>query len=193
MFDDEFIFIPSDIFHFPEPNPLTPDGHATIVDVATDNDSKRFYTFTTPAGNVFYLIIDLERPTDNVYFLNAVTEYDLLALTEESGNRDDYYNDPTPAPIIQIIEPEEPDEEVEESEEILPEPTNNNTGLIIFIVIGAIVAIGAGYYIKIIKPKQQNCMYDDDDEPQDDNEEFMEFEDDDSDDDNDFEEEEHEK
>jgi hypothetical protein len=35
--------------------PFTPDGQATVVDWVFDFDGKEFYTFTSPAGNVFYL------------------------------------------------------------------------------------------------------------------------------------------
>ena len=59
---------------------LTPDGQGTVVDDVTSSDDKEFYTITTPAENVFYLVIDKQRDGENVYFLNAVTEADLLAL-----------------------------------------------------------------------------------------------------------------
>jgi len=64
------------------PNPFTPAGTGTVIDNATDADGKEFYTIMTPSENVFYLIIDRQRETENVYFLNAVTEKDLLALAE---------------------------------------------------------------------------------------------------------------
>ena len=66
-----------------EEKPLTPDGQATVVDDVTDGDGKEFYTIVTPAENTFYLVIDKQRDSDNVYFLNAVTESDLLALAEK--------------------------------------------------------------------------------------------------------------
>ena len=39
-------------------NPFTPDGTGTVVDNATDQDGKEFYTITTPDENVFFLVID---------------------------------------------------------------------------------------------------------------------------------------
>ena len=62
--------------------PFTPDGTGAVVDNATDEDGKEFFTITTPSENVFYLVIDRQRTENNVYFLNAVTEKDLLALAE---------------------------------------------------------------------------------------------------------------
>ncbi|MCL1975899.1 MAG: DUF4366 domain-containing protein [Firmicutes bacterium] len=56
-----------------EPHPFTPSGIDTVVDNATDGDDKEFYTISTADGDVFYLIIDRQRNSQNVYFLNAVT------------------------------------------------------------------------------------------------------------------------
>lgn len=39
-------------------NPFTPAGTGTVIDNATDEDGKEFYTIMTPSENVFYLIID---------------------------------------------------------------------------------------------------------------------------------------
>ena len=51
-------------------NPFSTDGTGTVVDNATDEDGKEFYTITTPDENIFYLVIDKQKTTDNVYFLN---------------------------------------------------------------------------------------------------------------------------
>ena len=56
-----------------EQKPFTPAGQASVLDNATDGDGKEFYTFVTPEENVFYLVIDNQRDSENVYFLNAVT------------------------------------------------------------------------------------------------------------------------
>lgn len=65
-------------------NPFTPNGTGTVVDNATDEDGKEFYTIQTADENVFYLVIDKQRGTENVYFLNAVTESDLMALAKRT-------------------------------------------------------------------------------------------------------------
>ena len=64
-----------------EDNPFTPEGSATVVDNATDSHGKEFYTIMTPDENVFYLVIDKQRDSENVYFLNAVTESDPVSYT----------------------------------------------------------------------------------------------------------------
>lgn len=69
----------------------------------------------TENENVFYLVIDKQRDTENVYFLNAVTESDLMALAEpdaeETAEPVESEPEPTPSP-----EPEEPAEVIEEPE-----------------------------------------------------------------------------
>ena len=62
-------------------NPFTPDGTGTVVDNATDEDGKEFYTITTADESVFYLVIDKQKTSENVYFLNTVTTDDLLPGT----------------------------------------------------------------------------------------------------------------
>ena len=151
-----------------EQNPFTPAGSATTVDNATDGDGKEFFTITTPDENIFYLIIDRQRESENVYFLNAVTEEDLAALAQKKSGTSGESAVPTPAPTPQP-EPEPiptPEPEPEQPAE------KGNGGALIFILLAAAAAGGAGYYFKILKPKQQAQ------EPDEFDEDDMEFEDD---------------
>ena len=114
----------------PEPQPFTPDGTGTVVDNATDEDGKEFFTITTADEAVFYLVIDRQRSTENVYFLNAVTVSDLMALAEQDQEPE------APPPVT------EPDPEPEPDP--APEPEPQKSG-------------GAGWYFKIYRPKQQRA------------------------------------
>lgn len=140
-----------------EANPFTPAGTGTVIDTATDEDGKEFYTIMTPDENVFYLIIDRQRETENVYFLNAVTENDLLALAEKSEDAEQNVSaipdNTTPA----VTEPEPEAETPTEPE------TNSGAGNggIIVIVLIVLVAGGAGYYFKVYRPKQQQAESED--------------------------------
>jgi len=136
----------------PERNPLTPDGTGTVIDNVTNENGIEFFTITSAAGNVFYLIIDRHKENENVYFLNAVTERDLMALAEESG--EDWISSSTPPPIIPNVTPTPP---VEVEPEPTPEPEEESGGGIGIFVLILILALGggaAGYYFKIYKPKQ---------------------------------------
>ena len=138
-------------------NPFTPDGTGTVVDNATDEDGKEFYTITTADESVFYLVIDKQKTSENVYFLNAVTVDDLLPLAKQ-GEEPAEEVTPEPEP-----EPTEPVEEVTEPE---PEPEAKKTDspLLSLLLIGAVVLIGGGvgYYFKIYKPKHEAPDLEDD-------------------------------
>ena len=86
----------------PTPVVDVPGGTGTVIENATEGDGKEFYTIMTPDENVFYLIIDRQRNTENVYFLNAVTEADLLPLAEFPLEEDTpvIIPEPTPTPIV---------------------------------------------------------------------------------------------
>lgn len=161
------------------PAPLTPDGQATVIDNATDEDGKEFYTIVTPAENTFYLIIDKQRETENVYFLNAVTESDLLALAEKDKDTGSAPEPVTPAPekcscktkceagavntkcpVCKLdlsgcegAEPEAPAPDTETSQKEAPK--KNNTGAMVIVVLVILAVGGAGYYFKVVKPKKE--------------------------------------
>ena len=158
---------------------FTPEGTGTVLDEVTETeDDKQFYTVTTEAGNVFYLVIDGKREDNNVYFLNTVTEDDLMALAEKEDGTESAV--PTPETCTcpdkceagavntscavckhdltgctgeepEPLEPEQPQEEPEGS---------GTVGTIIFVVLALAVAGGAGYYFKIVRPKQQAALDD---------------------------------
>ena len=145
-----------------EPNPFTPAGTGTVADNATDGDGKEFFTVVTADENVFYLIIDRQRDSENVYLLNTVTEDDLMALAEKSsGTSQSAVPTPVPEPTPTPTPEPTPDPEPPVTEK------ENNTGTILLILLVVLGAGGAGYYFKIVKPKQ-NAIPDDEDEYDDD-------------------------
>lgn len=160
-----------------DPVPLTPDGQATVLDNATGEDGKEFYTIQTPDENVFYLIIDNQRDTENVYFLNAVTEADLMALAvkEDDAPQTDAIPDPEPAcicteqcatgevntdcPVCTLTRKDctgkAPVTDTETEPDKKPEKTKSGgSGTLILVLLVALAAGGAGYYFKIYKPKK---------------------------------------
>jgi len=163
----------------PERNPLTPDGTGTVIDNITNENGIEFFTITSAAGNVFFLVIDRQRESENVYFLNAVTERDLMALAEESG--EDWISTSTPPPIIPETVPTTP---AETEPQPTPEPEADSGGGMVMFVLILILALGggaAGYYFKIYKPKQDAAADDFDYEDEDDySDEAAPYDDDDS-------------
>lgn len=133
-----------------EPNPFTPEGSGEVVDNATDGDGKEFFTITTADESVFYLVIDRQRGTENVYFLNAVTLADLEALAVSNGEELPGTVAPAPAPEP-TPEPEpEPTPEPEPAPE--PEQKPNAAPLLLGLAV-LLIGGGAGWYFKIYRPK----------------------------------------
>lgn len=142
------------------PNPFTPAGTGTVIDNATDEDGKEFYTIMTPSENVFYLIIDKQREQENVYFLNAVTEKDLLALAEKTEEAEEPAEPATPATSVTPEPTPEP----------ALEPEKGGNGMMIVVVLVLLAGGGAGYYFKVYRPKQERADNAEDD--------YSEYEDD---------------
>ena len=149
------------------PTALTPSGQGIVVDNVTGENGKEFYTISTPEDHTFFLVVDKERQGENVYFLNAVTESDLLALAKKDG---DTPSEPEPVPVCACQEKCVPGmvntacpvcifsmkdctgKAVTVEEPAQPE-ARQSRGL--FLVLPAILAVGgAGWYLKIYKPKK---------------------------------------
>ena len=171
------------------PDALTPDGQATVLDYYKfETDEKQFYTIATPAGNVFYLVVDGARGSENVYFLNAVTEADLMALAAKNDRIDltatssaqkctctekcesGKANAACPvckkdiSKCIGSGKASTSDEAHTGSGETPDKGDGDNKMMYIIIISAFVLIIGIGIYSKIIKPKKQGSSFDDDDE-----------------------------
>lgn len=159
------------------PTALTPSGQGTVVDNVTGEDGKEFYTISTPEENIFFLVVDKEREEENVYFLNAVTESDLLALAEKDEDAPTEPSAPEPAPVCACKEKCVPGmvdtacpvcvlsmkdctgKTVTVEEPAQPE-ARQNSGLFL-VLLTALAVGGAGWYFKIYKPKKELDKADD--------------------------------
>ena len=157
--------------------PLTPDGQGGVVDNATNEDGKEFFTIATKDENTFYLVIDKQRDSDNVYLLDTVKESDLLSLAEKDKESEDGVSaipDPEPECLcINKCAPGEvktdcpvcilslkdctgkapaadPDDDTGTKPD---EPEKDSSSTIIMVVLAALAVGGVGYYLKIYKPK----------------------------------------
>ena len=157
---------------------FTPEGTGTVLDEADgESGDKQFYTITTEAGNVFYLIIDGKREDNNVYFLNGVTEADLMALAEKGDGSVSTIPEAetctctekceagevnTACPVCKndlksCTGKEKPDKDKDEepAEPEKPEKDTGSAGTVIFVIVALLAVGGVGYYVKIVRPKQQ--------------------------------------
>ena len=129
------------------------EGTGTVKDFSTSN-SKAFFTITDRDQKVFYLIIDLDKTDNNVYFLSDVSKSQLDGSIEPKENVQ-------AAPVLPPIEPEKEDKPKESSD--------GSFYLMIFLVAGIIVVV---YYFRVVKKKkEQGNSTDDDDEMDEDYEE----------------------
>ncbi len=165
------------------PRGFTPKGNATVVDDVKTENEKEFFTISTPNENIFYLIVDRARESENVYFLNEVTEQDLFSLTSAKTPKETALPEQK-EPVCTCtqkcamgmvnvqcelcsvnlkkcvgttIDTKETQETETKRGEI---PTEKGT--LIFSIIGIVIAIVVGYYFKVYRPKQE--YIDDDDE-----------------------------
>lgn len=153
-------------------SPLTPDGNLELVDdVTQESDGKQFITVQSKNDNTFYIVIDRDKDTDNVYFMNLVDEADLMALMEDGevtvkcacDTRCKVGDVDTTYPVCKNNMVECTGVEEEKEVETTTEPTADDTEkteskgssapvLLIVLIIG----LGAGsavYYLKFRKPK----------------------------------------
>ena len=141
---------------------ITPDGSGSVVDKLPGSDGKEFYTIKAPDGNIFYLVIDMERKSDNVYFLNAVTVDDLMSLAQKKPDDKSAGTSaiPTKSPAPQDPEPSPSPEPPEKP----PEQKGGGNGAFFLLIIAVIALGGVSYYFKIVRPKQLTCDDEMDDE-----------------------------
>lgn len=162
------------------PFAFTPDGNLTLIDdflqievpgdEETEQVEKQFITVQSKNGNTFYIVIDRNGETENVYFLNLVDEADLMALMEsEEGETAVPTCSCTDKCVVgaintnceicrtnmsectgkePVVEPEQPTEPVEEPDE---KKSANFLPLIIVLIAGA--GGFAVYWFKFRKPK----------------------------------------
>lgn len=130
-------------------------------------DARQFITFQTKSGKTFHLIINHDEQSENVMLLTEVSEDDLLNMVEKKEK---------PKEEVKKIEETVSESEVKKEEPKKEEGKGN--GSYIFLGIIALAVVGAGYYFKIYKKKQEEDDYDEDEEEYDEFEDEYEKEDD---------------
>ena len=150
-------------------------GNAVLTaneNIITDDGNYQFIAATTRDGNVFYIIIDKLKTTDNVYFLNQVDTFDLQALLS-SDNED---GEPVKVGADTVKKSEKDEETSEDGEEEKAdsgEDSNSMNNSLLILGGIAVLAVGGFVFFKVKKgglgKKKQLDMpldddFDDDDE-----------------------------
>ena len=180
------------------------DGNLITRDLLFDkNTNKQFITVQTRNGEIFYIIIDYDKPTDEdgdqyeTYFLNMVDEADIQALLEEAGivatcscpdkcaagavntSCEICKKNMTECvgtekiPETVPTDPTEPSEPVEEPEE------TNSSAILAVVLLVAVAGGGVFFFLKNKKPDAKTkgkTNLDDYDYGVDDEDEYADFE-----------------
>ncbi|PGC41174.1 CD1107 family mobile element protein [Bacillus pseudomycoides] len=135
------------------------DGTGTVTDFTTSG-SKAFYTITDKDSNVFYLIVDLDKTQNNVYFLSDVKKTALDGSTTTAGK--DGGNVKPNIPNQKQTEAEKTTANTNSASEQPKKESNNNTFLLIVFLVAAIgVTL---YYFLVIKKKKNKPKTNEDEE-----------------------------
>ncbi|MGX8710980.1 MAG: DUF4366 domain-containing protein [bacterium] len=135
--------------------PLTPDGTGTVIDNVTNEDGKEFFTVTTPSKHVFYLIIDRQKDAENVYFLDAVTDKDLLALAKSDGE-DVSGSSSSKTGSTPETSPAQTASTPTTSSASQPEKQNSSAGIAAIAVLSAVLIGAAVWFFKFRKPGKKD-------------------------------------
>ncbi|HGA3930801.1 TPA: CD1107 family mobile element protein [Streptococcus agalactiae] len=128
---------------------ITPSGD-TEKDKENPVDVRQFLTFQTKSGKTMHLIVDHSSNQDNVRLLTEVGEQDLLNMIESEDKN-----------TIKIEEPKK--EEVKKEEpKTVPVKEEKKSGIGSFLIIALVIGgvVGAGYYFKVVKAKEDKMLED---------------------------------
>ena len=152
-----------------------PAGNGILLEDVSDSEiNRQFLTIQSKGGNTFYIVIDKDmKGNENVYFMNLVDEYDLLAFSEDFPEdapvKTDKDKKTDAGNTAEVTEDAETDSTEQTYDAAKPESGGNNT---LILLIGGALLVGGGafYYFKIYKggkskaPKQSVSDDDEDDE-----------------------------
>ncbi|HHL0776842.1 TPA: CD1107 family mobile element protein [Streptococcus agalactiae] len=128
---------------------ITPSGDIE-KDKENPVDVRQFLTFQTKSGKTMHLIVDHSSNQDNVRLLTEVGEQDLLNMIESEDKN-----------TIKVEEPKK--EEVKKEEPtVVPVKEEKKSGIGSFLIVALVIGgvVGAGYYFKVVKAKEDKMLED---------------------------------
>jgi hypothetical protein len=154
------------------------DGTGTVIENSTDTPEKReFFTIKTLAGNVFYIVVDKQKTSDNVYLLTPVTESDLAKLAGSktadtiTGNTVSGQTVVGSSPVSQApttssqsVVSQAPKTSAAAKTVTVAKapPSGGNAGAVAIAVLAVLIVGGTGFYFKIYKPHHEVSDTEDD-------------------------------
>lgn len=155
---------------------FTETGNLTLTDDVTDTEEEnmQFLTVTSRNGHTYYIVIDRNRNSQNVYFLNQVDERDLLNLLSDEERTEYNGNDkPDSNPIVDLFGGETTPEPTEKPAKEDKKESGNNASMfiILFTVFG-----GAGFFFYKLKIEPEKSKDNYRDSFEDDEDEYIDEE-----------------
>ncbi|HES4658657.1 TPA: DUF4366 domain-containing protein [Streptococcus pyogenes] len=128
---------------------ITPSGD-TEKDKENPVDVRQFLTFQTKSGKTMHLIVDHSSNQDNVRLLTEVGEQDLLNMIESEDKN-----------TIKVEEPKK-EEVKKEKPTVVPVKEEKKSGIGSFLIVALVIGgvVGAGYYFKVVKAKEDRMLED---------------------------------
>jgi len=105
-------------------------------------DARQFITFKTKNGKTFHLIINHDEQGENVMLLTEVSEDDLLNMVEAKEKPKE------------VVKEESIKDEAKEETKPEKKEEKSSTGTYILLALVTLGALGAGYYFKVVKKKE---------------------------------------
>lgn len=139
-----------------------PKGNGSLIEDVNDYEvNRQFITIQSKGGNIYYIIIDKDGNKENVYFLNAVDDFDLLSFSEQFpvGVLEAYEElkeEAAANAISNEISDETSDGETTKKTDNKADPEDSpasNNNLYILGGVGALF-VGGLVYFKVIKPRK---------------------------------------
>ena len=140
----------------PDETSSLPEGNGALLeDVSDDVVNRQFLSIQSKNGNTFYIVIDKDsKGKQNVYFMNLVDEYDLMAFAEKfpeevqselkNGEESSVETDKDGNSVKS--------DESQTDKDLKTKSSGGNPMLIVILVLAA--GGGAFYYFKVVKPKK---------------------------------------
>lgn len=141
-----------------------PSGNGVLLEDVLDEDvNRQFLTIQSRNGNTFYIVVDKDDSGhSNVYFMNLVDEYDLLAFAENFPE-DDKDGSKKKAEIASTVnkngttpEPQDDAESDDPAAEPSVKPITSGTNLLVPAVIILALVGGVAFYFFRVKGSASN-------------------------------------
>lgn len=106
-------------------------------------DARQFVSFKTKSGKTFHLIINHDEKGENVMLLTEVSEDDLLNMVEIKEKQKE------------VVKVEPVKQEVKEEVKQEKDNQKSDTGTYLLLIAVVSGVLGAGYYFKVLKKKEE--------------------------------------